>query len=253
MTVVRQPDGEIRIVKMYVYLAAETMAKILRRAFLAAVASESRTLLERLQGKESDFVKHIAETQAMTAAVQNGQPQRAIAIYRKLPLSLQKDKSLLLIRYRAAAELQDDEYTKAMDDFRKYHPDDPCIDIICVDAHFQDGEFDEALACVDRLDEAVGGDPYLELIRANVCIQDEDYDGARKLAHKALEAEEDLIDAQWCLITISLAEKDFDETSRLLTKLAEEFGMEFDDLTQVPEYAEYVKSPQYRQWLESQR
>ena len=43
------------------------------------------------------------------------------------------------------------------------------------------------------------------------------------------------------------------ENEQKLRRVAEEFGMEFDDLTQVPEYAEYVKSPQYRQWLESQR
>ena len=45
------------------------------------------------------------------------------------------------------------------------------------------------------------------------------------------------------------AEKDFDETSRLLDTIAENFEIEFIDMTEIPEYAEYVKSPQYSEWL----
>ena len=45
--------------------------------------------------------------------------------------------------------------------------------------------------------------------------------------------------------------KDFGEVTRLLDRIDASFEIEFYDLTQIPEYAEYVKSPEYEKWLES--
>ncbi len=54
------------------------------------------------------------------------------------------------------------------------------------------------------------------------------------------------------LVALNLETKDFGEVNRLLEQIAAEFDLEFGDLTQIPEYAEYVKSPEYQNWLESQ-
>ena len=51
---------------------------------------------------------------------------------------------------------------------------------------------------------------------------------------------------------VSLAEKKFDESARLLTRLAEQFGIQWQNLEKAPEYAEFVKSPHYDAWKKSQ-
>lgn len=41
------------------------------------------------------------------------------------------------------------------------------------------------------------------------------------------------------------------ETARLLTVLEQEFSLIFEDLEFFPEYAQFVKSRHYREWLDS--
>ena len=72
----------------------------------------------------------------------------------------------------------------------------------------------------------VGGDPYLNLVRASTYLAENQYKTARQYAEKAIAAESDLVYAYFSLIAISLAEKDFDETSRLLTAIREKFPEE---------------------------
>jgi len=57
--------------------------------------------------------------------------------------------------------------------------------------------------------------------------------------------------AYWRLVDVSLHQKDFAETARLLNLLADRFQMQIKDLTTVPSYAEFVRSPEYKDWLES--
>jgi hypothetical protein len=48
----------------------------------------------------------------------------------------------------------------------------------------------------------------------------------------------------------SLEDKDYDETLARLQEIDRTFPMVFNDLSKVPAYAGFVKSPQYAQWLE---
>ena len=120
-----------------------------------------------------------------------------------------------------------------------------------IDGATQNGDLDGALAGVDQLDKSVGGDPYLDLMRANLLVEKKDYAKARQHLAKLETWNSQLVDTQWVYVAISLAEKNHDETARLLNKVADEFGIEIQDLTAIPEYAEFVKSPQYEAWMKS--
>ncbi len=247
----RQADGKTRAVDIYVFVSAETMSKSLRRGFLPLAAEESKSVLAKLTGEESDLVKNAGNLQQMARSLQSGRHQAALDIYRRLPSSLKRDKNVLLMRLRAAAGISHSEYEAAIKAFRSYHRDDPCVDIISIDGYILSEKYDEARASVDRLDKAVGGDPYLNVFRANISLREGELETARELATKVIDADEALVGAYWTLVSVSLREKDFDETNRLLNAIDEKFQVEFFDLKQLPDYAEYVKSPQYQQWLKS--
>ena len=51
-------------------------------------------------------------------------------------------------------------------------------------------------------------------------------------------------------MTISLQEHKFAETVALLNQLEERFHVPFGDMTQLPVFAEFVQSPEYRAWKE---
>jgi hypothetical protein len=56
------------------------------------------------------------------------------------------------------------------------------------------------------------------------------------------------MDTYWLRLSISLKTKNFDETLATLLAMDKEFNPEFDDLTTLAEYVEFVKSPQFRKW-----
>ena len=74
-------------------------------------------------------------------------------------------------------------------------------------------------------------------------------DEARLLATQALKAEPFLA-AHWVLVTLTLHNKDYDETLRLLKQIDKGFQMQWNDLATQPDYAGFVASPQYQQWRE---
>jgi hypothetical protein len=52
-------------------------------------------------------------------------------------------------------------------------------------------------------------------------------------------------------LDVALAEENFDDTVRFLMILEKVFGADWSDLEEAPEFAEFVKSPQYGEWLET--
>jgi len=251
MIVSRQPDGQVKAVDIFNYLSAETFSKMMRRGFIALTAGESSGVLDRLTGKESDLAKNNDKHNQMIDAMKQGQYRQVLDTYGRLPSSLQKEKYFLLLRIKAAIEVGDEEYSATIKDFRTWHPKDPCLDLICFDQLLIEERYDDALDSVDRLDAAVGPDPYLDVMRANVKTEQNQFAAAKQLAAKAIEADGTLVDAYWALLAVSLAEKDFDETGRLLEAMEEKFLLEVGQVQYMPEFAEYVKSPQYRKWLTS--
>jgi hypothetical protein len=245
----RAEDGAVRVSDIHIFLSGETASATMRRIFLAAAAEASKGFLEKLLGSESELVKHLPHIQRMAARNREGRPAEALRIYRSLPAAVQREKFVLLLRFQAAQGLSDEEQLAAAADMRKHCPGDPCLDLLSLDAVLLRRQYDEALACVDRLDAAVGGDPYSDLLRGNIHYMKGDRAAAKSHAAKAIAAEPTLAPAHWTLVQVALDERDHAETVRLLLRIEQVLKLEFGDLTAVPEYAEFVKSPEYREWL----
>ncbi len=110
-------------------------------------------------------------------------------------------------------------------------------------------DFPQALESIDRLDEAVGGDPHLNVVRAGISEKSGVAAAARFATGLAMEQEPTLLTAYFTAIGISLNAAKYDETLAGLKALDQKFKMQFNDMKTVPEYAGFVKSPQYPQWL----
>jgi hypothetical protein len=60
--------------------------------------------------------------------------------------------------------------------------------------------------------------------------------------------EPDLAPAYDSRITVSLSEKNHNDTLRWLRQYVEKCGVEMEDLTKLPDYADFVKSPKHGEW-----
>jgi tetratricopeptide (TPR) repeat protein len=244
----RRADGAVRVIDIYIFGSGELISESLHRSYLQAVAGQGRTLLGKSTAKDDALVQHLPTVAAMTDNFRQQKFAEALAAYRKLPESLQRDKNLLLLRVSAAQKLGADEYSAAVDAFHAAFPRDPALDIVLVDYYLKNQMTTEGLACVDRIDRAVGGDPGLAYTRAQFYLAAKQLDAARAQANQALAAEPRQTCISWTLTVISAEQQDFAETVRLLRSLREKLQVPIPDLTKIASFNGFVQSPEYAQW-----
>jgi predicted Zn-dependent protease len=219
----------------------------MRRMFFFAIAQDPGTL-QRLTGKKNPFIEHIEDYKQMLEKVRAGDGRGAEELYQRLPEETKKQKSVMLAHVFASSKLGDDAYVKAIDEMRHLFPHDGGVDLMSIDAFSLKQKWPQALAAIDRVDGAVGGDPYLDVFRSNIHLRAGHLDQARDCAARAAGREPTLPQAFWAQVNVSLAQADYAETARVLAHLRDVLHVELPDLTQVPEYQGFVASPEYEEF-----
>jgi hypothetical protein len=250
LTFTRDAAGKLRISDVHLALSGEFLSDTLRRAYLPVVAKVSGL---KLNERDAAYVIHLDDLSKMVSEAGEERFSEALVIFRGLPAPLQADKNILLIRLQAAQKVSDEEYAQAIDDLVRQFPNDSSVALLTIDGYLLQGHFARALSSVDKLDQALGGDPYLNVLRAGIHYQAGDLAAAEIAARKAMAAEPTLEDAYWQVATVSLDTESYDTTVEMLDLLQQRFGVELEDLTKVPEYADFVKSPQYRKWAQTRK
>jgi tetratricopeptide (TPR) repeat protein len=248
-TLARFPNG-VGMEDVYVYASGELLSQTVRRIVTPLLVASRGGFLGK--GPDNEYVSNFPTLQAMMKAAQEGQWAQAAADYRRLPQQMQDNKAILVLYMQTVAqgeELTEKDYLAAMEKFRKLFPDDPALNFISIDYYFLKKRYDDALKAVDGLDRAIGGDPYLGALRAGLLVEARRYDEARPLAEKAIQAAPTVANAYGIRLLVSLREKNFVDTLQWLKKLVQACNAPMDDLPGNPEYAEFVRSPQYREWL----
>jgi tetratricopeptide (TPR) repeat protein len=247
--VARYPDGQIGAEDIHIMLTGEMFSQSIRRLLMRLRAEQDRGLLARLKGTDQAFTKYAQQVQSMANAVKSGRPADALATYRQLPPELQRDKTIQLLSVLAGKDVGDDEYITAVSAFRRDHPADPAVDLLSIDYHLLKKQYDEAIKSVDQLDKAIGGDPYLFAMRANIQSEAGRFDQARSSAERAVKELPTMEEAYWVRITVALKEKNHPDTLKWLKAIVENCGTEIDDLTEIDDYSTFVESAQHAEWL----
>lgn len=248
IALVRHSDNRVAMEDMYVLLTGEMLSQTIKRPMLALLPAINPDLVSRLTGRDRDYLDNLKGVQGIAVANRAGRPDDAIAAYRKLPESLRKEKTILFFYLSAAKMKGDSEYAAALEAFQTYHRNDASLDMVLLDHFILKKEYDTALKSVDRLGPATHNDSYLFVIRSNVLAAAGRQKEAAVAAEKAAEMEAELNSAYESRISIALQEKNHDDTFRWLCQYVEKCGVEIDDLTKLPDYADFVKSPKYGEW-----
>lgn len=246
LVLAKDEAGQVRAVDIYVFPSAERMSRTMRRAYLLAAAQQPVNPISRVLGKDNDFIMHANEFREMSSRIQAEDYEGAAKIYSKLPAGMQEEKRVMLLYIQAASKLGDGLYTEAIDRFREAHPFDAGVEMGAIDGFLLKQDYERALEAVNRVDNAVGGDPYMNVLRANIHLMQDNTRLAKAFAREATKEEPELVDAYWTLVSVSLAEPNFKDTAELLTKLRDELKIEIEDLRGNPSYAEFVKSPEFK-------
>jgi predicted Zn-dependent protease len=220
----------------------------MRRFFLSLLAAEKPSFLSKASDHDVDLAKNISRLKEMQQAATGGNPTAACAIYDGLPQSLKGDKYMLLLRLRAAQELGDEAYRQALEDFQKYHPDDPSLDLVSIDHYFLTKQYDKELAVIDHIESTIGGDPYLNIYRANTMLVQGKYNEALRYAKKASDGDKQMQSAYETELGIALKAKNYSDVARVLAILDRDFHQPVDSLVNDAQFAGFRKSKEYLEW-----
>ena len=168
--------------------------------------------------------------------------------YGSLPSAVQAERAMLTKKLMITQNLGDELYLETIEDIRKHFPDDPALDLISLDAYVLSGDYERAMAVLDRLDRRVCGDPYLNVQRAGIHLLERRYERATELARRAVSSDPHLEPGYWTLATIALDTKNWSLLVEALDGLEDNLAVELDDLAAMPEYREFVDSEEYEVW-----
>jgi len=252
LTLVRFPDGQIGVEDVFALTTGEMLSHTLRRMILKVVSESEPRLLGGFTAPERRYATHLLQIHSMQTAVREGRPHEAFAIYRKLPTELQQDKHVQLEGIRAARGINDDEYVQVLEEFRQHHPSDAVVDLISMDYFLLKLQYDQCLECIERLDKAVGGDPYLTHLRGIVFLESARYAAARAEFENAIKQEPTLEDAYWSRITVSLKEQNHADTLAWLQRIVEKMNVAIEEqnIRAAQDYADFIKSRQFGEFIE---
>ena len=243
--------GDGRLVAEDIHLACngELASETLRRPQLKCAAEQGQGPPGHPPSASRIWVPHIPKLNAMLKACIDRKYSAAVAIYRSLPAEIRTDKSIFLRYLWAAEAVGDTEFLLALDGFRRQFPNDPALEFQNIDYFRLMRNFDEALRSIDKAEKSIGGDPYLNALRAKLMVKAWRFKEARAAADKAIEQEPGLTHGYWGRIDVALAEANHADTLLYLKKLVENTGHVVSDLRKHQEYQVFVKSPEYREWV----
>lgn len=244
-SLIRFPDGEVATEDIFIFLTGEPFSQTIRRMLIPMLGAI------RLRGSDSEQLKNIEALGEIMQEFQAGRYEKGVSSINRLPGKFKEQRFVLHMYMQASlrqGEAGERDYLAAMEKYRELYPNDASIDFISIDYYFLKKRYDEAIRAIDRIDKAIGGDPYLRVLRSGAHSEAGRFADARTDIEKAITEEPNLINAYWVRIALSLREKNHEDTLTWLKAIVERLNVEFQDLSTVPDYAEFVKSSQHAQW-----
>ena len=246
--VVKQNDGQVRAVDIFVFLNGESFSDTIRRTYLPAAAVEDKQLADRLSKAERLLLQHNAEVKEISAALQSGDFQAVVDEFSKLPAELQSQTHLLILRLMAAQNLDSENFAAAVADFARLDPEDPCMNMLAIDVYMVQQQHDKAIAAIANLERRTENDPFLKLVKSRVYEAQGDNLNAKKLVIEAIKQDDLMLDAYWSLLGFYLLEKDHANTLATLKTIDSKFSIKFNDLQTLPQYKDFVTSKAFADW-----
>jgi hypothetical protein len=193
-----------------------------------------------------------AVRQALEAA-SVGDVQRLETVIAALPELLRNDPSLLRVRVQGAQQSGNDAaMRRAVEDFLRLHPNDPCAASLTLDLRIIQGDFMGAIASVDRLEQLIGRDPFFDLTRALMLAESGRGADARTHLLRAVQADPDFVEAWTAVLDLSTALERHLDATRAYQALVRLSAVPPTFATD-PAYAQLRASPELRQAMSNAR
>jgi hypothetical protein len=231
------------------------LSAIMAELCLPMISQISRTPMHRLldgMDPSEDLSVIATAVPAIRTLMNAGKNEQAHKQFLLLPKLFQESKAGMSLLMQITQPLDENIYLGVLADIDRRFPNDSTMGMVLLDWHLLEHRFTKALDIIDHIEKEIGGDPYLNNIRAVAHSLADELTIADELSARVCADFPDLVDVWWIRVSITLKRKDHALTVRLLNQMTEKFEMTYADLTTIPDYADFVASPEYKVWIQQQ-
>ena len=245
--VLKNIDGEIKIVDIYIFMTGEYLSKTLSDIYNAALVSRQARDREELKKTPLyDLVKlfHIRKL------IESEDYKTAISLYETFSPEGKKEKAYKLIAIEIAGNIDDKLYAKYIKEYEELFPDDASLYLVSIDGTLLEEKYDKTLEQINLLDIAVGGDPFLDYMRANVFYMKNDMAKAIEYIEVFNKNFEFYFDGYDVALTFYIEGGDPKKVFQVLDIMVEEFEISKEELksTIKENFPEFAKRKDYISW-----
>lgn len=244
-----EKGGTLKIKDIYIALSGEYLSETFRTVYLMAgppAISSSLPEDQKLNLRAMNLIKTIK------AHFDAGNYERSLKLFNQLDVEVRKVKAMSLLELRIKAEMGDEQYLEALGRYQKNFPDDPSSMLHAIDYLILQERFPEALKSVEKLDELVQGDSYLDIFRGNLHFMMGKSELAKPYLLSFTKNFPDDPDGWNSMLSIYSALSENDEAIDVLELLMENFLVSKSDLISAveedPIYASLASSKEFKTW-----
>jgi len=154
----------------------------------------------------------------------------------------------LLMLMNMGAELNEDSLKIATDIFTKYYPKDPLLELKLFDYSMLQSDTSKIILALDNLNEKIGGDVYIDVLKAAIFKNNNQISKAEGLLKSALEKEPDNEESYWLYFDLLAKQKNYSEIIRIFEQFRKEFDDDPSEYLDEEKYADFFGSEEFLEW-----
>ena len=244
------PDG-YKIVDMYVYLTGENWSDTFKSLYVGYILELDKPELKKTA--KPYYLSFIKLKKAIELNNQ-GKSEEAYKLYQEIPEEHKKNKTFRMNLVLITQNLSDHIYARAIEDYSKSFPNDPGLYLLMIEKTMAKAKYDECIQHIDSLDNALEGDDFLDLYRANIYYLKNDYENAENYFLNLAENYPSFLDSYDSLLTIYAETKKFDSAIEILEIMVKDFELSKNRLqyTVRENFIDLYDSQQFKDWLDKE-
>ena len=162
--------------------------------------------------KEGDLSSaNAVSVQDVRSKMSAGNYTEAKRVFDALPIVIKNSKAFQMMNILICSNLEDDDYSKAMDGYKSLYPNEPNMNLMMIDYYILRKDYPRAMESVNKMDAYIDRDPFLDYYRALIYLLMEDRPKAVEKLEKLLTAMPGFTEGTQVLLINYLHEKDYDK------------------------------------------
>lgn len=242
-------SGVTPLKDIFIFALDECFSQTMRRGNIMLAATVDRGIVAKLFGGDADIVKHNEDLKRVIDLSRQGKHAEAIAVLKTLPDSLRKDKTYLGMYVGLAQKVSLAEHQAAVREFEETFPGSAMLAFVQLGA---EDDLKRGSRQLETINAAIGGDPYLDFLRGNLCFRIDDEPSAVEYWLKAVAVEPTMTAAHVSLMEVYTKRKDYRRVAEVLAFLEDDLGLDLSgELIDDPRWQDFLASDPGKNWKSS--